>query len=513
MIRFLQRGNRFTKALLVVVIGAASVSMVVYLIPGLASGGAASPDTYAIIYPHWYSRFLSSGDAVSEARVEQSAQNELQQRSPQNASNPMLLQFFVQEVGQQLVQQQVLVEEARRLGIRATDNDVRQYLRTGLTGQVLYPEGRFIGEEAYRQLVDERLHESVADFENGIKTDIAIQRLRAFLTAGVTVSDQEVRETYRKQNIKIKFDYAVISGDDLRKTINPSDGELETFFQKSAARYAQAAPEERTIAYFAFTANQVPGGVPQPTQEAIQEYYNEHQSDYFVPEQAKSRHILISVPQGADAKTDAAAKAKAEMILKQLQAGGSWALLAKKYSDDPGSKDAGGELGWAQRGKMVPAFDHAIFTQKIGDIALVRSSFGYHVVQVEARQQAHTQPLSEVQPAIAATLAREAATIVQEKYAQELTSETIKNGLEKTAAAHQLRLVTTQPVAQQSVIAALPDSTQLLAKAFEATQGGPPARATRSSRLRASSRRTRPRLPTGRRTCLTTTATSSFLPC
>ena len=278
----------------------------------------------------------------------------------------------------------------------------------------------------------------------------------------MTVSDQEVRETYRKENIKIKFDYAVISADDLRKTINPSDSDLEAFFKKNAARYAQAVPEERTIAFFAFTANQIPGGVPQPSQQAIQQYYNEHQSDYSVPEQAKSRHILISVPEGADAKTDAAAKAKAEMVLKQLQAGGSWTALAKKYSDDPGSKDSGGELGFAQRGKMVPEFDKAIFTQKVGDIAIVKSSFGYHIVQVEERQQAHTQPLSEVQSAIQAALAGQASKLAEQQYAQTLTSEAIKNGLEKTAAAHHLDVVTTQPIAHDSVIAALPDSTQLL---------------------------------------------------
>ena len=94
------------------------------------------------------------------------------------------------------------------------------------------------------------------------------------------------------------------------------------------------------------------------------------------------------------------------MILKQLQAGGSWTDLAKKYSDDPGSKDTGGELGFAQRGKMVPEFDNAIFTQKIGDIEIVKSQFGYHIVQVEERQTAHTQPLNEVLPTIQATLIR-----------------------------------------------------------------------------------------------------------
>jgi len=474
MIRFLQTDNRMVKALIVVVIGAASVTMVLYLIPGLGGVGSSSPDTYAVVYPHWYSRILSSGDSISQARVEAITENQLRQRDPQYAGNPMIVQLFEQQVGQQLVQEQVMLEEAHKLGIYATDDDVRKYLRTGPPGQALYPNGTYIGDDAYKQLIDDRLHESVTDFEDEIKNEITIQRLQAFITAGVTVSDQEVRDTYRKANIKIKFDYAVISSDDVRKTINPSDSDLQAFFKTNAARYAQAVPEERKITYFAFSESQIPGGVQPPNQQAVQQYYNERVAEYSVPEQARSRHILISVPPNADAKTDAAAKAKAEMILKQLQAGGNWTDLAKKYSDDPGSKDTGGELGFAQRGKMVPAFDNAIFTQKIGDISIVKSNFGYHIIQVEERQTAHTQPLSEVQATIIATLTRQAETAAQNNYAQQLTSEAIKNGLEKTAAAHHLDVVTTDPVAHDGVIAALPDSAQILAKAFEAKQGDPP---------------------------------------
>jgi len=474
MIRFLQTDNRVTKALLVVIIGAASISMVVYLIPGLTGAGATAPNTYAVVYPHWYSRLLSSGDTVTEMRVEQVARNELRQRSPQYANNPMLLQFFEQQVGQQLVQQRVLLQEAHKLGINANDDDVRQYLQTGPTGEVIFPGGKYIGDQAYAQLVNDRLNMSVKDFEDGIKDDITARRLEALITSSVTVSDQEVRESYRKQNIKIKFDYAVISSDDVSKGINPSDSDLEAFFKKNAARYAQAVPEQRKIVYFAFTANQIPGGVPQPTPQQIQQYYSEHMSDYQVPEEATSRHILISVAEGADAKTDAAAKAKAEMVEKQLQAGGSWTDLAKKYSDDPGSKNSGGELGPAQRGKMVPEFDKAIFTQKIGDIAIVKSQFGYHVVQVESRQTAQTKPLSEVQGDIQAALERQSSAAAQQSYAESLTSEAIKTGLEKTAAAHHLELVTTEPVGRDGVIPALPDSAQLLTKAFAAKQGDPP---------------------------------------
>lgn len=473
MIRFLQKDNRLTKALFVVIIAAASVSMVVYLIPGLTGQSATGADTFAIVYPHWYSRFLSAGEVISQQKVSQMATQRVQQQYPQYAGNPMIMSMIEPQVGQQLVQQQILLDEAGRLGIHVTNDDVRSYLQTGPAGQVLFPGGKFIGQDKYEQLIQQRFQTTVADFEDSVKNDIAIRRLESLITAGVTVSEKDVRESYRKSNIKIKFDYAVISSDDLGKSISPSDSDLEAFFKKNAARYATAVPEERTITYFSFTADQVPGGVAQPTQQEIQQYYNAHQSEYSVPEQARARHILIKLAPGADAKTDAAAKAKADALLKQIQGGANFADLAKKNSDDPGSKDSGGELGFAQRGRMVPEFDNAIFTQKIGDTKIVKTQYGYHIVQVEERQAAHTQSLSEVLPTIQATLIRQKSTASQQAYAQALTSEAIKNGLQKTADAHHLPVVTTPPVSAQGVIAALPDSTGLLTHAFQSKVGDP----------------------------------------
>ncbi|HEU5457011.1 MAG TPA: peptidylprolyl isomerase [Terracidiphilus sp.] len=478
MIRFLQKDNRVTKAMFVVIIGAASVAMVVYLIPGLMAGGAAAPNTYAVVYPHWYSRFLASGESISLQKVQQLARQQILQRNPAYVDNQMVVNMFEQQMGQQLVQKQILVDEAKKLGIHVSDADVLRSLQSGPTGQILFPGGNFIGKAQYTALVQNQLQTSVADFEAGVKDDIAVRRLMALVTAPVKVSDAEVADFYRKHNVKIKFDYAVLQADDVAKTINPTDAELEAFFKKNAAQYAQAVPEERTIQYFAFTPDQVPGGVTQPTQQQIQQYYNEHQQEYQVPEQAKSRHILIAVQPAADGKVDpaadAAAKAKAETVLKQLKAGGSWTDLAKKYSDDPGSKNQGGELGFAQKGRMVPSFDTAIFSQPIGEIDIVKSQFGYHVVQVEARTTAHSQSLSEVLPTIQATLIRQTSAQAQQNYAEKLTSEAIKNGLAKTAAAHGLQVQTTQPVAAQGVIAALPDGSQLLAKAFQVKQGDPP---------------------------------------
>jgi peptidyl-prolyl cis-trans isomerase D len=471
MIRFLQsKDNRLVKAIFIVIIGAAVITMVVTLIPGIFQSADVAGDTYATVYPHWYSRLTFSGDKISMTRVQEVAQQQLQrQRLPDFA-----LPYMVQRVGEQLILQKVLLAKASSLGISANDEDVRNFLHTGQYGELLFPKGQFIGEDKYRQFISQQFDMTTADFEKALADDITINRLRSMITGGVTVSDQEIRDQYRKQNVKIKFDYAVISSDDLRKQINPSESDLQAFFTKNAARYATAVPEERKIAYFAFTLDQLPGGAPKATPQEIQAYYTAHQTEFQVPDQARSRHILIKFP-GGKAKTDAEAKATAESILKQIQGGADFAELAKKDSEDPGSGAQGGELGFARHGTMVPEFDTAIFGQKIGDVKIVHSQYGYHIVQVEERQTAHAQPLAEVEPTIQVQLLRQKEAQAESAYAQSLATEAAKNGLAKTAAAHHLEVVTTPSINAQGTISGLPDGSQVVAKAFTAKLNAAPA--------------------------------------
>src|ERR1035441_10280746 len=145
MIRFLQRDNRLTKAFFVIIIAAASVGMVIYLIPGLTGMGASTADTYAAIYPHWYSSIFSSGMTVSQERVSMAARRQLQQRNPQYADNPAILRYMEQQVGQQMVQQQILLAEAGKLGISASGDDVIHFLHQGQFGEYLFPNGKYIG--------------------------------------------------------------------------------------------------------------------------------------------------------------------------------------------------------------------------------------------------------------------------------------------------------------------------------------------------------------------------------
>ena len=472
MIRFLQKDSRVVKIIFIVIISVACITMVITLVPGIFSDQASSSDAYATIHGSGFlGRIFGSSDEVSTQEVQQLAQRMLQRQQLPD----FVLPFMMQRVGQGLIQQHIELLEANRLGVKVTDEDLRSFLHTGMWGQVLFPGGKYVGDAQYASLVSQNFGISREQFEKELKKEIQENRLRSFVTAGVTVSDKQVREAYTLQATKIKFDYAVISADDLRKTINPSDTELQAFFKQNAARYAKAIPEERKLQYIAFTTANLPGGAPQVTDAEVQQYYSQHQKDYQVDDQVKVRHILIKVDENADAKADAAAKEKAQDILKQLHSGGNFADLAKKYSDDPGSKDQGGELGFIKHGTTVPEFDKAAFALQPGQTSdLVRTKFGYHIIQTEEKQTAHTRPLDEVKQTIVSVLTRQKEGQAQQAFGQQLANEAQKSGLSQTAAAHHLQVVTTDYIAQNAIIPTLADGSQMLTSAFSAKQGAAP---------------------------------------
>ncbi|HWZ49885.1 MAG TPA: peptidyl-prolyl cis-trans isomerase [Granulicella sp.] len=474
MIRILQQDNKATKIIFAVIIGAACLSMVAYLIPGIGdnAGAANGAGVYATVRdPGPLGRLTAEPTTISAQDVSQMAQMQLQRQKLPD----FLLPYMMSRAGQIMVQQAILKHEADRLHLQVSDDDLRRELQTGQFGQYLFPNGKYIGDDAYINFVQTYFQLSRSEFEKRVKEDMELNRLQALITGGVTVSDKAVREAYRTQGMKVKFDYAVVSGEDLRKTINPSDAELQDYFKKSAARYATAIPETRKIEYVSFDASKLPGGKPQVTDADVQAYYSQHQDQYQVKEQVKTRHILIAVPAGADAKTDAAAKAKAQGLLNQIKGGANFADLAKANSDDPGSKTQGGDLPMIPTAGLDPAYAKAAMALNPGQTSdLVRSQFGYHIIQTEQKDAAHTRPLAEVKESIVPLIEQQKAGAAEQSFATQLAAEA-KKGLDQTAAAHGLKPVTTDYIAKDGVVGGLADASGLLTQAFTATKGAAPA--------------------------------------
>ena len=475
MIRFLQKDTKTIKIMFGVIIGAACISMVIYLVPGLMSDNSSGTNAaaYATVRePGAWGRLFGASTDIKTDDVAKLAQRQLQQQHYPD----FLLPYMMQRSGQVLIQRAMLKQAADRLHLEVSDEDLKRELRTGPFAQYLFPNGQYIGDDNYINFVQTAFGTTRSDFETQVKDDMELQRLQALVTGGAAVSDAAVREAYLVQGVKVKFDYAVVSLEDLKKTINPADAELQSYFKQNAAKYATAVPETRKIEYVAFDASKTPGGNAAVSDADVQAYYSGHAAQYKTEEQVKTRHILIASKAGADAATDAAAKAKAQDVLKQVQAGGNFAALAKKYSDDPGSKDNGGELVLMPTASLDPAYAKAAMALNPGQTSgLVKSAFGYHIIQTEQKQAAGLKPLAEVKGTIVKTLEQGKQGGALQSYGNELAAEAKKNGLEKTAAAHGLKAVTTDYVEKNAVIGGLSDGTAMLAQAFAAEKGAAPA--------------------------------------
>jgi peptidyl-prolyl cis-trans isomerase C len=133
----------------------------------------------------------------------------------------------------------------------------------------------------------------------------------------------------------------------------------------------------------------------------VKKYYDDHKAEFTQPEMVKARHILIKIPENADDKALSEAEAKANEIKEKLDKGADFAELAKQYSDDPGTKEKGGELGFFTKGRMVPEFEAVAFSSKPGEVSKpVKSPFGYHIIQVQEKQDASVKDFAEVEPQI-----------------------------------------------------------------------------------------------------------------
>ncbi len=478
MIRILQQNNQTIKVLFAIIIGLAVVTMVITLVPGIFDnvGGAGDPNVYATVHePGFFGKIFGASVTVQQTEVQRLAQQQIQRQG----LPAMYAQFMMPQAGQALIQRKILQLEADKMGLKVSDADLANQLHQGQIGQVLFPNGVFIGQDKYMNLIQDQTGMTIPQFEDAVKADMEVDRLHELITGSVTVPDNEVRQSYLVAGTKVKFDYAVIAAADVANTVNPSDADLQTFFKANASRYTTSDPETRKIQYISFGIDDLPGGAPKVTDAQVQAYYNAHLADYQVKDQVKARHILIAVPEGSDAKTDAAAKAKAQGILDQLHHGGDFAALAKANSDDPGSKDNGGELGFFQRGKMVPAFEQAAFALQPGQISgLVKTSFGYHIIQVEEKQTAHTKPLAEVQSTILPILQQQEVGAAEQAYANQLTEQAKKEGLDKTAAAHNLHVTTSDYLPSTGTVAGVSDGSAMLAGAFSATKGAAPQSAS-----------------------------------
>src|SRR6266704_1934605 len=429
-----------------IMFGAAGVvlggSMLLYLVPQGPATGEVSTDTVAKV-----------GD---ESVTVNDIRQQLNQIERNNQVPKQLESFYAQQILQNLVFQRELEYEAKRLGITVSDQEradrIRLYLPMAFNG------GSFIGLDQYTSLVQQRFQMTVPVFEDLIRQGLLEEKFRKLVTDGISVGPGELQEGYRYKNEKVKLDYALIKPEELEGKITPSEAESKAEYEKNKAKYQ--VPERRSVRYALLDVNQLRQTLQVP-EEALKKQYQDDNQQYQVANQVHVQHILFKTVGQTDALVEETRK-KAEDVLKQARKGAKFDELAKKYSEDPSSKDKGGDLGWIRQGQTVPEFEKTAFSLGPGQISdLVRTQYGFYIIKVLEKQTAHTKPFEEVKDSIRTPLLLSMADKQASDTADQLSAavrRSNKVSLDDLAKQYHLTLGETRPVSASDAILELGNS-------------------------------------------------------
>lgn len=378
-----------------------------------------------------YSRFNEKGEAVAKVDGREITQGEwdsahqrqveqLRQRSPN--IDAKLFDSPAARYGtlESLVRERVLAAAAEDSKLAVSDQRLaRELERNELIATLRMPDGR-LDVDRYRQMLQSQ-GMTPEMFENSTRADIATRQVIAGIaTTGLTPPAQAniaLGSYFEKREVQVgRFSTA-----DYQAKVSPSDAEIEAYYKANPQLFQ--APEQANVEYVVLDLASVQKGITINEQD-LKTYYEQNASRLSGKDERRASHILVTVPKGAPAAEKDKAKAKAEELLAQVKKNpDSFAELAKKHSQDPGSAANGGDLDFFARGAMTKPFEDAAFALKKGETSgLVETEFGFHIIRVTDVKTPKVPTFEEMRPQLEADLKKQQA---QRKYAE--AAETFTN--------------------------------------------------------------------------------------
>jgi peptidyl-prolyl cis-trans isomerase D len=380
----------------------------------------------------------------------------------------MLRQMGLEEqVLEGLVGERLVELETKRLGVTVSDEAVARAIATAPEFQ---DGGRFIGtDEIRRRLELQGLSEE--DFEHSLRRQLLRQSLESLVGASVSVSEAEVEREFRRRTEQVKLEYVLADAARFRAAVQPTEEEVGARFE--AKKDAYRIPEKRVVSYVLLDRATLQPQVA-VTDRDIELYYQDHREEFRQEEEACASHILVKrkAAEAAEGHPEAEAQKLAQGFLDQVKAGGDFAAIAKKSSEDQGSAQNGGDLGCFAPGRMVPEFDDAVFALQPGQVSdLVKTSFGYHVIRLASKREASVLPLAQVKERIRASVTESKVRDLGEQKAQTM-ADALSRGksLEEAAKAQGLTVQKSAPIARGETPPVLAAPT-LVARVFEMKPG------------------------------------------
>jgi len=347
-----------------------------------------------------------NGEVIGGLEYQKAYRNLLQalQREYKNLWSENLIKVFDLEnrAFNGLVNEKLISQEARRLGLDVTEKEVQERI-------MAYPAFQFKGrfdESQYRSLLQQN-NMKPEDFEEEISRQLLREKVEQFLTTLSPVTDNEVLDQYTYAKQKVKIGYIHFEPDKLKKAVDLDPAGVETFFNNHKENYR--IPEKIKLTYITIDPESFKEEAV-PSEQQVSDYYDDNLEMFKQEEEVRASHILFKVNREATEEEENKIKEKALSILERARAGEDFAALAKEYSEGP-TGEKGGDLGYFSKGRMVKPFEEAAFALKKGEISdLVKTSFGYHIIKVEDIKEARTKTLDEARKQITDTLTNVVAT-------------------------------------------------------------------------------------------------------
>ena len=327
------------------------------------------------------------------------------------------------------IRRELLRQRTGELGYRVGDQKLVETLNSIPALQV---DGRF-SRDRYAALLRQQ-GRSEATFEADLREDLQINELQRGIAISSFVTPAELRRRAELEGEQRDVDFVVIPASAFEPAKGPTEAEVGRWFEAKKSRFV--TPETVALQYVDLTLDSVAAEVS-VSEEALRRHYDEIAPERFVDaEQRRGSHILVET--GDD---DAAARARAEALLKKAQIGADFAALARENSDDIGSKAQGGDLGWSTREAYEAPFAEALFAMQKGEIrGPVKTRFGYHIIRLEDVRPAHQRPFEEVRAELEAEYRRDQAQSLFYERSQQLADESFAALSELDSVARKLRL-------------------------------------------------------------------------
>ena len=361
---------------------------------------------------------------------------------------------------EELIQRKLVIQEARSLGLTATDDDLANHLSKAPEFQIA---GRFNKDRYLQILQANRL--APGQFEEDQRDQLTMQRLYSIILDSVQVTDAEVRERYRLDQEKLNLHYIKLPVSDFISQVKLTDDEIKKFYERNKESLKE--PLKVQVEYLTYPYDQFAASI-QVNDKEVEEYYQANlESRFRQPKEAKIRYISIRAPSEGDSNQKKSAKERADRIVKEARSGKDFAELAKRESDDP-SAAKGGDAGWIAQGQMIPPIEKTIFSMGKGEVSEpVETPEGFQIFKVEDTKNEKTLTLKEASAEISKTLKSEKAKREAGKVADRDREKALSGSdFNKVAQESGVKVSTTNWISSGQVLPEIGDNQEFYKNAF-----------------------------------------------